>query len=137
MSTTVWIIIIAVVFIMFGMLKSKAKFRRVVEDFEADLRPTLINDFSQTGKGEIERELYEDGSSELKVQFSRTNIPDGDSVQLLINGSKTGDFQVSKGRVYQKVNTQSGQTVPSIKAGDTAEIEYNGTVILSGTFYLD
>ena len=137
MSTTLWIIIIAAVFLMFGIMKSKAKFRRIVEDFEADLRPTLLNEYSQTGKGEVERELYADGTSELKLQFSRTNIPDGANVSLLINGTKTGDFQVSKGRVYKKINTQSGQTVPPVKAGDTAEVEYEGTVILSGTFYLD
>ena len=137
MSTTVWIILIVAVFLIYGFLKSKAKFRRIVEDFEADLLPTNLNDFARTGKGEVERELYADGSSELKLQFSRTNLPEGATVSLLINGTKSGDFQVSKGRVYEKVNTQSGQTVPSVKAGDTAEVEYNGTIILSGSFYLD
>lgn len=137
MNSTIWIIIAVAVFIIFGFLKSKSKIRRIVEDFEADLYPTMLNEFSQSGKGEIERELYEDGSSELKVQFSRTNIPDGDSVSLLINGTKTGDFEVSGGRVYKKINSQSGQNVPQIKAGDTANIEYNGTIILTGTFQLD
>lgn len=56
---------------------------------------------------------------------------------LLINGIKTGDFVFSGGRVYKKVNTVSGETVQSLKAGDIAEIEYEGTVILSGTFYPD
>ncbi len=137
MSTAKWIILIVGAFLLFGLLRSKAKFRRVVEDFEADLLPTNLNDFARAGKGEIEREVYADGSSELKVQFSRTNLPEGATVSLLINGIKTGDFQVSKGRVYKKVNTQPGQAAPFVKAGDTAEIEYNGTVILSGTFYLD
>jgi len=137
MSTTVWFILIVAVFIIFGLLKSKAKFKRIVEDFEAKLTPTNSDDYSRSGRGEVERELFADGSAELKVQFSRTNLPEGATVSLLINGTKSGDFQVSKGRVYEKVNTQSGQTVPSVKSGDTAEIEYNGTVILSGSFYLD
>ena len=137
MSTTLWIILAVAVFIIFGFFRSKAKFRRIVEDFEADLHPTMLNEFSQSGKGEIERELYADGSSELKVQFSRTNIPDGASVELLINGTKTGDFEVFGGRVYKKVDTLSGQSVPNVRSGDKAEIQYNGTVILSGTFYPD
>jgi len=93
-----------------------------------------LNDFARSGRGEVERELYADGNAELKLQFSRTNLPEGAIVSLLINGRKTGDFQVSKGRVYKKINTQSGQTGPSVKAGDTAEVIYNGTAILSGTF---
>jgi len=136
-STTTWIIIILAFFLFFGFLKSKAKFRRIVEDFEADLFPTNLNDFARAGKGEVERELYADGSSELKLQFSRTNLPEGATVSLIINGTKTGDFEVSKGRVYKKINTQSGQTVPNVKEGDMAEVEYNGTVILSGSFYPD
>lgn len=137
MSTTIWIILIFIVFIVFGFLKSKTKFRRIVEDFEADLFPTNLNDFARAGKGEVERELYADGNSELKLQFNRTNLPEGATVSLIINGTKTGDFEVSKGRVYKKINTQSGQTVPNVKEGDMAEVEHDGTVILSGTFYLD
>jgi len=125
---------VAFFYIIFGLLKSKVKFRSVIEDFEAELGPTNLNDFARSGRGEVERELYADGNAELKLQFSRKNLPEGAIVSLLINGTKTGDFQVSKGRVYKKINTQSGQTVPSVKAGDTAEVIYNGTAILSGTF---
>ncbi len=94
--------------IIFGLLKSKANFRHIVEDFEADLNPIKLNEFAQSRKGEVERELYADGSAELNLQFSRNNLPDWSTVALLINGTITGDFQVSEGRVYEKVNTQSG-----------------------------
>ena len=67
-----------------------------------------MNDFSRSGIGEVERELYVDGSAELNLQFSRNNLPDWSTVALLINGTITGDFQVSEGRVYEKVKTQSG-----------------------------
>lgn len=137
MSTTTWVILLVAVFFLFGFLKSKAKFRKIVEDFEADLLLTNLNEYSRTGSGEVERDLYAHGSSELKLQFSRTNLPEGANVYLLISGIKTGDFVVSGGRVYKKVNTVSGETVQSLKAGDIAEIEYEGTVILSGTFYPD
>lgn len=53
MSTTTWVILIVAVFFLFGFLKSKAKFRKIVEDFEADLLPTNLNEYSRTGSGEV------------------------------------------------------------------------------------
>ena len=71
MSDNLILIIAVAVFIIvfFAVIKSKIKFRRVLEDFEAELYPTNANEFSQAGRGEVERELYGDGSAELKLRF--------------------------------------------------------------------
>ena len=139
MSDNLILIIAVAVFIIvfFAVIKSKIKFRRVLEDFEAELYPTNANEFSQAGRGEVERELYGDGSAELKLRFRGTNLPEGSTVTLVINGTKIDDFQVSEGRVYEKIETRSGRTVPSVKSGDSVEVIFEGTVVLSGTFYRD
>ncbi|MGI9533895.1 MAG: hypothetical protein ACR2NW_02995 [Thermodesulfobacteriota bacterium] len=129
--------IVVFIFIFFAVIKSKIKVRSILEDYEADLNPTNLNEFSQSGRGEVERELYGDGSAALKLRFSGTNLPEGSMVTLVVNSSKAGEFQVSEGRVYEKIETRSGKTVPSVKAGDTVEVLYDGTVVLSGTFYVD
>lgn len=129
-------IIIAAIVIAIIILMAKGG-RRITEDFEAKLAPTNANEFSRSGRGEVERELYSDGNAELKLQFSGTNIPEGSSVKLLINGDYVKDFLVNKGRVYEKINSKTGVTVPIVKAGDIVEVIFNEEVILSGTFYLD
>lgn len=129
-------IIVAVVIIAIITLIAKGG-KRIKEDFEAKLIPTNENEFAKSGRGEVERELYSDGNAELKLQFSGTNIPDGSSVNLHINGNIVKDYKVNKGRVYEKINTKSGATVPTVKAGDEAEVIYNGQTVLSGTFYPD
>lgn len=129
-------IIIAAIVIAIIILMAKGG-RRITEDFEAKLAPTNANEFSRSGRGEVERELYADGNAELKLAFSGTNIPDGSTIKLLINRNFVKDYQVNRGKVYEKINTKSGITVPSVKAGDKVEIIYNDTVILSGDFYLD
>jgi len=56
--------------IIFGLLKSKANFSRIAEDFKADLPPTNMNDFARSGIGEVERELYVDGGAELNYNLA-------------------------------------------------------------------
>lgn len=137
MSVYIWIIIGFLIIIFLGLSKSKYKLRSVVEDFEAKLESTGANEFSQFGRGEVERELYGDGSAELKIQFSSSNLPDGSIVSLMIDGVHAGDFEVSNGRDYQRIDSQSGRTVPSVKTGDTADVIYDDITILSGIFYPD
>jgi len=139
MSDNLILIISVVVFIIIfiSVFKSKIKIKRIVEDFEAKLKPTNINQFAQSGHGEVERELYGDGNAALKFYFSGTNLPEGSTVSLLINGFKIGDFLVSEGRVYEKIETKSGLTVPSVKTGDNVEVTYDESPVLSGTFYQD
>ena len=129
-------IIVAVSIMIIIWLMARVS-RKIVEDYEAKLGPTNANDFARTGRGEVERELFSDGDAELELKFNGTNIPDGSLVTLLINGSKVEDFEVRRGAVYEKINSKSGATVPPINAGDTAEIVFDGTPILAGTFYLD
>ena len=129
-------IIIALIVISIIALMAKGG-KKIIEGYEAKLSPTNANDFAISGGGEVERELYGDGNAELKLQFTGTKIPDGSIVSLIINGSKVGDFQVSRGAVYEKIKTQTGATVHSVKAGDTVEVVFDGTSVLSGTFYLD
>ena len=129
---------IAVFIIIFiSIIKSKMKFRGIVEDFEADLDPTNLNEYSKSGRGEVERELYSDGNASLKLRFSGTLLPEGSMVTLVINGYKIDEFQVFEGRVYQKIETSSGRTIPSVKAGDSVEVIFDDTAILTGTFYQD
>ena len=129
-------IIIAVIVISLLVLLGK-KGRRIVEDYEAKLGPTNANEYAKLGRGEVERELFGDGNIELEIKFNGTNIPDGSLVTLIINGSRIEDFKVRRGSVYEKINSKSGATIPPVKAGDTAEIMFDGTSILAGTFYLD
>lgn len=129
--------VIVFIFIILAFFRSKIKVRSIVDDFEADLNPTNLNEYAQSGRGEVERELFSDGNAELKLRFSGTNLPEGCTVTLVINGSKIGDFQVFEGRVNEKIETRSGRTVPSVKAGDTVEVLYGSTAVLSGTFYHD
>ncbi len=130
-----WIIIAVVAIAIISFMFKETK--RITEDFEAKLAPTNANEFARAGRGEVERELYSDGNAELKLAFSRTNIPDGSMVKLLINGDFVKDYQVNDGRVYEKINTKSGMNVPSVKVGDKAEVIYNDTPVLYGEFYLD
>ena len=132
------IISIAVFIVVFiAVLRSKVKFRGIIEDFEAELDPTNLNDYARSGRGEVERELYSDGNAALKLRFSGTLLPEGSTVSLVINGYKIDDFQVFEGRVYEKIETSSGRTIPSVKTGDRVEVLFENTAILAGTFYQD
>ena len=133
----IFIISVLIIIIVLAIFKSKIRVRNIVEDFEATLKPTHLNEYSQAGRGKIERELYGDGNAGLKIKFSGTVLPEGSTVSLIINRTKIGDFQVFEGRVYEKIETRSGLTVPSVKAGDEVEILYDGTTVLSGTFQVD
>ena len=133
----IFIISVLIIIIVLAIFKSKFRVRSIVEDFEATLKPTHLDDFSQSGRGKVERELYGDGNAELKIKFSGTVLPEGSTVSLIINSTKISDFQVFEGRVYEKIETRSGVTVPSVKAGDEVQIMYEGTAVLSGTFQID
>ena len=133
----IFIISVLIIIIILAIFKSKFRVRNIIEDYEATLKPTHLDDYSQSGRGKVERKLYVDGNAELKINFSGTLLPEGSTVSLTINRTKIGDFQVFEGRVYEKIETRSGFTVPSVKAGDEVQIMYEGTAVLTGTFQVN
>ena len=108
--------------------------RRIIEDYEAKLRPPVGR---RAGRGKAEWERYGDGNEEFHARFRKLDLPDGASVEVRLDGALLGKTMISKGTGSLKFRTESGDRVPKAVAGQVAEIVHDGVIVLEGTFEPD
>ncbi len=111
--------------------------RSRVEEFEADLYKVPMPRFFRTEKGELERTTYGDGEEKLEIGFRGVDVPDGQSVGIVIDGKEICQLLVNRGRARHELSNQRGDVVPRVAAGQVVEICYQGKALLRGTFERD
>lgn len=111
--------------------------RRVVEEYEADLYKVPKPRFFRTEMGELERKTYADGEQNLDIRFRGVEVPDGESVAVVISGRSVCEIEVRSGRGRRELSSNNGDSVPTVQAGEVAEIQYAGQTLLRGTFLPD
>ena len=110
-------------------------FRKIEEQFEA--RPTPPAGRSGDARCKIERTRFGDGVQELEVKAKGLDLPDGERVELVVDGEVLLEIEVERGRAKVEFDTDSGRHVPEVSAGQTVQIRHGGETLLEGDFYLD
>ena len=89
-------------------------------------------------------QIVPEGSSEyresgarrsFRVEVNKVNVADGTTMTAQVNGVSVGVLILSGGTGRLALETERGQMVPFIKAGDVVTVlDPNGKIALSGTF---
>jgi hypothetical protein len=108
--------------------------RRVVEDYEAKLRPHLGE---SSGTGKIEWGRYRNGHEVMRVRFKGLGVPDGESVSVAIGGQVIGRVAVRLGAGRLRFDSEQGDTVPKPSEGQEATVICDRLTLLSGVFKVD
>ena len=108
--------------------------RRIVEDYEAKLRPPAGR---RSGKGKVEWERYGDGSEEFHARFRKLDLPDGASVEVRLDGVVVGYANISDGAGRLRFESTRSDEVPKAVEGQLAEVVRDGDVLLEGVFEPD
>jgi hypothetical protein len=111
-----------------------ARFRRIVEDYEARLAapgPTADHD-PASGKGEHER--FADGEIQFEVRGRGLHLADGTELEIRLNGEVVARTAVTRGRASLRLSTVAGDTIPTVRSGDRLELAHREVVLLAGRF---
>lgn len=108
--------------------------KRIVEDYEAKLRPP---DDSGRGGGKAEWERYGNGEEELSVRFRKLDVPDGAMAEVRLAGRTLAVVQTSRGGGIVKLESSEGAQVPPVATADVVEVVHDGAVLLTGEFAPD
>ena len=113
------------------------KWRRVLEEYEADLYKVPTPRFFRVERGELEIKRYEDGEARLEIVFFGVRVADGSTVAVVIDGQFVCDVVVKRRRGRLELSTAKGEPVPRVRNGSVGEIQYNGEPLLRGVFEPD
>lgn len=113
-------------------------FRRIVEDYEAQLTPTVDagSAFAQA-RGKSEHERFADGEIEFDVRLRDIELPDGASLAIRVNGLGIASIPTQGGRATVRMNHTGGHAIPPVTDGTRIEIMYGDRVVLTGTYAPD
>lgn len=117
--------------------------RREIADFEAKLfeekRSGCLGILVGPRKvGEIDYERYESGDARLTISLKGAPLSAGTHrVTVLINDVTVTDVEVTAGSGYLKLETTRGDSVPEVKAKDSAVVRVGEVTLCSGTFHRD
>jgi hypothetical protein len=114
-----------------------AAWRRVVEEYEAELFKVPMPRIFRNEMGELERKTYADGEELLEIVFRGAKVPDGSTVAVVIEGKHVCAIEVRRGRVRLDLSSLRGSEIPRVSHGDVAEIQFGGQALLRGTFKPD
>ena len=108
------------------------------KDNEVRMRTALsggaIAGLKPSGSAEF-RAIAAQGSARLNVEVEDVNLAAGAKVSVFVDGVQVGSITVSAAPVRGgelELNTQDGQSVPSVKAGAVIVVRNGATAILSG-----
>ncbi|MBN1667501.1 MAG: hypothetical protein JW862_10450 [Anaerolineales bacterium] len=115
--------------------------RRKISEYEADLHRVemtwLEKLFGSAKGGEIEIEQFDDGEMRMELDLYRLKCPDGARVAVLIDGRLVQQVETRRGYVRLRLTSVEGAQIPQVQSGSTAEIQYQGEVLMKGSFRLD
>ena len=81
------------------------------------------------------RAIAAEGRARLNVEVEDVNLAAGAKVDVFVDGAKVGVITISAAPIRGgelELNTQDGQTVPTVKSGSLIVIRNGATAILSG-----
>ena len=114
-----------------------AAWRRVVEEYEAELYKVPMPRIFRNEMGELERKIYDDGEEWLEIVFRGAKVPDGSTVRVAIDGKPVCNVEVRRGRGRLKLSSLHGHDIPRVSDGDIAEVQFGAQAHLRGKFKPD
>jgi hypothetical protein len=145
MSELLWVAVgIVVLAVLFGGGSGRLRIGRVVEDFEARLRPLQQEGPTWMAFGKAHRERYANGREEfdLRCRGIRTNtgeprIPSGAAIEVLLGETVIATAPLRQGHLRLILSNRKRQEVPKVQEGTVVSVRYQGTILLRGVFALD
>ncbi len=102
-------------------------------ELHAVLNGATINGVLPRGLGEYK--VKNGGQRELEIYVSQINLPAGTQLNVLINNISIGQLILGSSQWGKfEIESERGQTVPSVVSGSTVAIKNGASVILAGTF---
>lgn len=111
--------------------------RRMLDEYEADLYDVPPPRFFRVERGEVEIKRYEDGEIRLEVAFFGLKLADGETVHLVIDGQPVCSLEIHRGRGRAELSASAGASLPVVQGGAVAEIQHQGVARLRGVFHRD
>ena len=111
--------------------------KTIKNELEAKLFPVGKTSFFSRPRGKIERKEYADGKLRFKVLISNFKLPDGEEVELVISDNLITKLKIKKGSAQIDLKSEIGADIPNVTEGDTAELRYQGNIIVKGRFVKD
>jgi CHRD domain/FG-GAP-like repeat len=84
--------------------------------------------------GKATYNVYANNNRELELEVEEVDLANGTVLTAFINNAQVGTITVSDRQGRLKLKTESGNTVPMIIDGSTAQIKNGTTVLVSGIF---
>jgi hypothetical protein len=107
--------------------------RRVLQEFETHLA-LVDKTVGRNARGKSEWKRYGDESRRLKISLHGLEMADGTVLELTVEGRKIGDMVVQQGRARFERESEKGEFVPSVGAGNLLQVLLKGTVIAEGAY---
>lgn len=115
--------------------------QRKIEEYEADLYTIQTSWwaklFLRSKGGEMEIKRYEDGEKRMEIDLHGLKVPDGVQVSVVIDGRAVRQVDTRRGYARVRLSSAEGGEIPEVQIGSSVEIQYNGEVLLEGTFKPD
>jgi len=108
--------------------------RRISNEVEAKLTPHG----SQSTTGKIECKTYGDSTGALRARVRNlSNVASDYPLRLFVNNIAIGDLERTRDKAELELDSREGNPIPTIVAGDEAQIRSGDLVLSQGTFYED
>jgi hypothetical protein len=89
----------------------------------------------QTPEGNADFRIDAKNRTRLNVEVEHVNLPAGTVLTVTVAGNVVGHITLSAlGFGELELNSQDGDTVPAVKAGDMVVVSNGATAILTGVF---
>ncbi len=78
--------------------------------------------------------VYPSGNRELEVEAEDLNLADGTVLTAFVNNTQVGQLTVSLRQARLKLETELGNTVPTVNDGSTVQVKNGATILVAGIF---
>jgi hypothetical protein len=115
----------------------RLRIRNVSQELEAQLQPTRVGTatIARSAHGKGEWKVYGDTTRQCKIWLSGLTLADGAVLQLLVSGRQITELMVQGCRAVYKRQSERGEAVSEVAAGQLLQVSYAGQIILEGEFY--
>lgn len=118
---------------MFEALKKLFRYKR--SEVEAHLNPTP--ECTWGGVGEIEVEVWSDGTVQIEASIKHSGVPDGTELEVCCSGNRVTTLLVNGGYAKVYVSSGDGSPLPEVGIGDDGELRHDGKTLYRGQFRRD
>lgn len=130
--------LLMILVVLIALSKGQVSFgSRETEDFEARLRPLNPSGVAGQATGKAEREAWTNGNAEFEAWVRGLELPDGEDLEFVINGTTLGTAEVRGGHARLEYDSRLGDDVPPVGIGQLLEVVHRGNVLMIGHFTED